>query len=121
VTFEAFDVVVVPFPFTDRATTRRRPALVISNALSFNNKVGQSVLAMITSAQHSNWPLDVEIEDLDAAGLPASSIVRMKLFTLDNQLVLRRTGVLGEKDQRYVVEAIHQLLSVDSFQSSRPL
>jgi len=121
VTFEAFDVVVVPFPFTDRATTRRRPALVISNALSFNNKVGQSVLAMITSAQHSNWPLDVEIEDLDAAGLPASSIVRMKLFTLDNQLVLRKTGVLGEKDQRYVVEAIHQLLSVDSFQSSRPL
>jgi len=121
VTFEAFDVVVVPFPFTDRATTRRRPALVISNALSFNNKVGQSVLAMITSAQHSNWPLDVEIEDLDAAGLPASSIVRMKLFTLDNQLVLRKTGVLGEKDQRYVVEAIRQLLSVDSFQSSRPL
>ena len=32
VTFEAFDV-VVPFPFTDRDTTKRRPALAISNAL----------------------------------------------------------------------------------------
>ena len=111
-TFEAFDVVVVPFPFTDRATSRRRPALVISNALSFNNKVGQSVLAMITSAQHSNWPLDVEIEDLDTAGLPASSVVRMKLFTLDNQLVLRKAGVLGAKDQQCVAGTLRQLLSM---------
>jgi mRNA interferase MazF len=114
VTFDAFDVVVVPFPFTDRATTKRRPALVISNALSFNNKIGQSVLAMITSAQHSDWPLDVEIEDLDAAGLPASSVVRMKLFTLDNQLILRRAGVLGREDQQCVAGAIHQLLSLDT-------
>jgi len=52
-------------------------------------------------------------KDLDAAGLPASSVVRMKLFTLDNQLVLRKAGVLGEKDQRCVAGAMRQLLSVD--------
>ena len=32
-TFDAFGVVVVPFPFTDRNTTKRRPALVLSDAL----------------------------------------------------------------------------------------
>ena len=50
-TFEAFEVVVVPFPFTDRTTTKRRPALVLSDAKAFNRQVGQSVLAMITRAR----------------------------------------------------------------------
>ena len=31
-TFDAGDVIIVPFPFTDRTTTKRRPALVLSNA-----------------------------------------------------------------------------------------
>ena len=115
-TFEAFDVVVVPFPFTDRTSTKRRPALVLSDAGNFNNKVGQSVLAMITSAAHSNWPLDVEITDLDAAGLPSASVVRMKLFTLDNQLVLRKAGALADIDQRCVSRAIRQLLGVHNLQ-----
>jgi len=113
VTFEAFDVVVVPFPFTDRSSSKRRPALVISDATSFNNRAGQSVLAMITSARHSDWPLDVEITDLDSAGLPASSVVRMKLFTLDNQLVLRKAGTLAEDDQQRVSRALRKLLGVD--------
>ena len=112
VTFEAFDVVVVPFPFTDRSTTKRRPALVLSDARAFNKKVGQSVLAMITSARNSDWPLDVSIENLDSAGLPSASVVRMKLFTLDDQLVIRKAGALAETDRKGVVATLHQLLNL---------
>lgn len=108
-TFEAFDVVVVPFPFTDRTTTKRRPALVLSDAGTFNKQVGQSVLAMITSARNSDWPLDVEIGDLDTAGLPSASVVRMKLFTLDDQLVIRKAGVLVKSDRENVVATLRQL------------
>jgi len=110
VTFEAFDVVVVPFPFTDRTTTKRRPALVLSDARAFNKQAGQSVLAMITSARNSNWPLDVEIENLDSAGLPSASIVRMKLFTLDDQLVIRKAGTLAEDDRKSVSATLRRLL-----------
>ena len=110
VSFEAFDVVVVPFPFTDKATTKRRPALVISDAKAFNEKIGHSVLAMITSASNSDWPLDQNIEDLDSAGLPSASIVRMKLFTLDDRLIIRKAGSLGEKDRKAVSKVLQQLL-----------
>ena len=107
---EAFDVVVVPFPFTDRAASKRRPALVLSDASAFNAATGQVVLAMITSAKHAGWPLDVLIEDLAAAGLPSPSLVRMKVFTLDQQLILRKAGQLVAKDRRAVTSAVHRLL-----------
>ena len=100
--YKRFDVVVVPFPFTDRSSEKRRPALVISDAEAFNDRIGHSVMAMITTAIHSEWPLDVQIEDLDAAGLPSSSIVRMKLFTLDHRLVLRKIGSLSAGDRERV-------------------
>ena len=109
-TYNQFDVVVVPFPYTDSSTTKRRPALVLSDASSFNGKIGQSVMAMITSAQHSSWPLDVEIADLDAAGLPAPSTIRMKLFTLDNRIVIRPCGRLAENDQAKMRAALEQLI-----------
>lgn len=108
-TYKAFDVVVVPFPFTDRAASKRRPALVLSDHDAFGAKVGQSVLAMITSAAHSDWALDTEISDLKAAGLPAPSIVRMKLFTLDHQLILRKAGSLDPKDRTAVAHSVRRL------------
>lgn len=111
-TFDAFDVVVVPFPFTDRATSKRRPALVLSDGEDFNRPVGQAVLAMITSAKNSDWPFDVEIQDLDAAGLPSASIVRLKLFTLDQQLILRKAGSLADPDRVEVREALRRVLSL---------
>lgn len=92
--FETFSVVVVPFPFTDRNTTKRRPAVVLSNN-AFNASVGHSVLAMITSAKNSNWLHDVNISDLNSTGLSSASIVRMKLFTLDNRLIIRKAGIIG--------------------------
>lgn len=54
-----FDVVVVRFPFTDQNASKRRPALVLSSA-AFSRAVQQSVLAMITSADQSSWPGDLE-------------------------------------------------------------
>jgi mRNA interferase MazF len=106
VTYERWDVVVVPFPFADRTASRRRPALVVSQADPLGHVVGHHVLAMITSATHRRWPLDVQVSDRDAAGLPAPSVVRMKLFTLDERLIERRAGALSAADVR---DASHML------------
>jgi mRNA interferase MazF len=107
-TFEKFAVVVVPFPFTDQNTSKKRPVLVLSDAL-FNGSVGHSVLAMITSAKQSSWLLDVAIADLASAGLSSPSIVRMKLFTLDNRLIIRQSGVLHHHDQQRVEGCLSSL------------
>jgi mRNA interferase MazF len=108
--FERYDVVRVPFPFTDRQAEKNRPALVISDAGAFNHPTGHSVMAMITSAGHTPWPLDVPISNLKAAGLPAPSLVRFKLFTLDHRLVRGKLGRLADKDQAKAKNAIRRLL-----------
>jgi mRNA interferase MazF len=92
------DVVVVPFPFTDRATSKRRPALVVSST-AFNRGTAHLVLAMITSTRHSAWPGDVTLRDIGVTGLPSASIVRWKLFTLDVTLVRRTAGALSARDR----------------------
>jgi mRNA interferase MazF len=110
VAFEQWQVVVVPFPFADPAATRRRPALVVSRPEALGNVIGHSVLAMVTSAGHRRWPLDVPVTDLAQAGLPAPSLVRMKLFTLDDRLIERGVGSLAAPDARAVGAALARLL-----------
>jgi mRNA interferase MazF len=97
VTFDAGDLVVVPFPFTDADATKRRPALVLSQQ-AFNDSSGHLLLAMITGARTRPWPLDVALRDWHVAGLTKPCIIRMKLFTLDERLILRKTGRLSDQD-----------------------
>ena len=106
---EQFDVVVVPFPFVDSPDSKRRPALVLSSGPALGDRIGHSAMAMITSARHSPWPLDVPINDLDSAGLSAPSVVRMKVFTLGHRLVLRKAGRLTGADREEVALALRSL------------
>jgi len=106
-TCDAWDVITVPFPFTERSGQKRRPALVISPP-GFNQH-GHSLLAMITSSPLP-WPGDTAIQDLSAAGLSIACRVRLKLFTLDNRLILRRIGRLSNEDQGRVMAEIKTIL-----------
>ena len=103
--FRPGTVLVLPFPFTDRQASKRRPAVVVSGA-GFNTRAGHFVAAMITSADHRPWPEDVSITQLAATGLPHPSVVRMKLFTLDERLVLRSSGALAAPDWFAVSRAL---------------
>lgn len=108
--FDRYAVVRVPFPFTDRNATKNRPALVLSDPVAFNTPAGHSVMAMITSQANPPWPLDCTLIDLDAAGLPAPSRVRFKLFTLDHRLVRGQIGKLVPADADLVRAGLTALL-----------
>ncbi len=107
--YKPFDVVVVPFPFADSAQTKRRPALVLSQNKNFGDKIEHSILAMITSHKNAPWPLDCEIKIKKLSGLTAPSVVRMKLFTLDNRLIIRKIGHLSKDDQKLVKHSLSQI------------
>ena len=107
--YEPFDVVVVPFPFTDSAQTKKRPALVLSQNTHFGNKIEHSILAMITNRKNASWPLDCEIKGKKLSGLMAPSVVRIKLFTLGNRFIIRKIGHLSKDDQNQVKQSLSQI------------
>lgn len=98
----------MPFPFSNQPGTKRRPALVLS-VNSFNRR-GHTVLAMITSAAHHPWPGDVNVSDLKAAGLTKPCLVRLKLFTLDQRLILKKLGHLAVTDRQQVSQQLQTYL-----------
>ena len=110
-TFKAFDVVAVPFPFTDRDATKRRPALVISNE-RFNQQHDQLVLAMITTATDNVWPSDVSLTDWQDAGLKVACHFRLKLFTLDQNLVVKTIGHLSSQDVQSVQAVLAEYVAI---------
>jgi mRNA interferase MazF len=109
---DRFDVVAVPFPLGSPAPTGRRPALVLTTR-TLNLAQGHTVFAMITSAETAGWATDITIADLDEAGLPAPSVVRLKLFTLDNGVPLGRLGTLAKKDAKAVRRALREAMGED--------
>ena len=109
---KTYDIVVVPFPFTDSSEIKKRPAVILSQEL-FNKSHAQSICAMITSSSHEKRISDIEIECLGDAGLSRPSKIRFKLFTLDNYLILGKIGCLAKTDQDSLKEMMCRVFLLD--------
>ncbi len=111
-TYKPYSIVVVPFPFTDKAQTKRRPAIVLSSK-NHQEDTEHITLLMVTTAKNSNWQSDYQIKDLTQAGLPVPSIARQKIFTIDSKLVLHTIGHLALSDKKAIVALLHSNLTLD--------
>jgi mRNA interferase MazF len=95
---DRYDVAVIPFPFAEIPVLKRRPAVVLSGQ-TFNTANNSSLVAMITSSTQTRWPSDVPLRDLGTAGLRIDCLVRWRLTTVPNDLIVRRLGKLGGLDR----------------------
>ncbi|MGE4370510.1 MAG: type II toxin-antitoxin system PemK/MazF family toxin [Burkholderiaceae bacterium] len=106
-TFEQGDVIRVPFPYTDRDTRQRRPALVVS-AGTIGEDGALLWVVMITSATNRPWAGDVPVPN--QVGLPAPSVVRpVKIATIE----ARHADFLGRlptKEHEEVMQHVGMLM-----------
>ena len=111
--FDVWDVVKVPFPYTDRPVRQRRPALVVA-ANGIQREHGLLWVVMITSAENRGWPGDVEVTNLTMAGLPAESVVRIAKIATIEAKEAERIGSLPPADRvavaGYLLTALAPLL-----------
>lgn len=107
--FKPWDIVVVPFPFADKAASKSRPALVLSDEKF--NKEGLVVLVMITTAFKSRHTFDIPIRNLKPTGLNVSSVIRWKVFSLDLPIIKNKIGSLSDTDQKKCIIAMNSIFT----------
>lgn len=107
-TYGRFDVILVSFPFTDKRGQKQRPAVVLTSR-TFLESHHHAVAAMVTTASNTVWPSDMQIAAFVEAGLHGPSVIRMKLFTVADALIIGRVGTLAQPDQLAVTKAVQHL------------
>jgi mRNA interferase MazF len=109
-TFKPWEVVKVPFPYTDRPVRQHRPALVIA-AGAIEAVYGLLWVLMITSAENRRWDHDVVVSDLDGAGLPAPSVIRCAKIATIEAGDAGRIGILAQSDRMRVAANLTRILA----------
>jgi mRNA interferase MazF len=105
------DVVLVPFPFTDQTASKKRPAVVVSSDAYHRDRPDVIVVAITSRlAQAAASVGDVLLEDWRGAGLLKASLIKPVFTTVEQRLILRKLGVLQEKDVLALRTALHRVL-----------
>ena len=95
--YKKWDIVLVPFPFTDLSSIKKRPGLIVSPDEYNTNQ--DLVIAFVTSKLNTRQRMgDYKIKEWRKANLPKPSMVRMKFATIDKSIVLKILGRLDKKD-----------------------
>ena len=109
-TYKRGDIVLVPFPFTDLSSSKRRPALVISpTAFNDQDVVLVAITSQLTEQRHA---IIIEPPDCADGTLPRTSLVKMtKIFTMHSSLVVRKLCALREEKLGAVLSELRQFFS----------
>jgi len=105
--YRKWDIVLVPFPFTDLKTQKKRPALVLSPE-HYNSGPDIVILFITSNLSAFGRPGDYKLSEWKSSGLPKPSMTRMKFATINKSLVLKKLGSVTKADQ----ELINEKLSV---------
>ncbi|MFH1051512.1 MAG: type II toxin-antitoxin system PemK/MazF family toxin [bacterium] len=111
--FENGDVVLVPFPFSNLLTTKKRPAVVISS-LQYNMLTSDIVIIAITSQQQNVLGIgECSINDSQSAGLLKQSTIKPAIATIEQNLVLKKLGKLTNNDLISLKTSLLSLLNIE--------
>lgn len=102
------DVVVVPFPFSDLSTSKRRPALVLVTL-----EGDDLILCQITSKTiMDSYAVPIEDRHFTEGSLKQPSNVRPnRVFTADSHIVLYKIGHLNNEKLNEINEKLINILS----------
>ncbi len=104
------DIVLIPIPFSDLSSSKRRPVIVLSNT-RYNQKTSDFVVAAITSnLEEKQYTILITKDDLAEGELKVSSQIRAdKLYTLSQDIIVKRFGCVKEQFIEDVKEQIYKL------------
>ena len=97
-TYDPWDIVLLPFPFTNLSASKKRPAIVISPK-PYNSEQDVVVLFLTSKINVSPKVGDYKLKHWQSSNLPKPSMVRMKFATIDKDFILKKIGKMENEDK----------------------
>jgi mRNA interferase MazF len=108
--YERGELVLIPYPFTDLSTQKKRPVLVLTKP----DKQGDFTALPVTSRGHHKQSVSL-VNKLDAGQLPKTSWVRTdRIVTLHQSLIFKSFAMCSESLINEIMEDLCHYLGYKS-------
>jgi len=109
--YKKWDIILVPFPFTNLRQVKKRPALILSPP-AFNSGKDIVILFITSNIGSPERTGDHHIKKWKEAGLPKPSMARMKFATIEKSIVIKKLGSLQSSDQHALQKKLAAFLDL---------
>ena len=87
------DIVLIPIPFTDLKSQKKRPAIIISSDKYNETNEDIVVVAITSNIESRNFTITLTADDLEDGVLKVTSMIRVdKIYTLNKSIVIKTFG-----------------------------
>ena len=100
------DLVLIPFPYADLGSSKKRPVLV----LTAPDRYGDFIALAVTTVSQNEPALQLTSSDLTEGSLPKPSWVRVdKIFTLSEQNIVKS---IAKVKAEFVAKSLQRLCGI---------
>lgn len=113
--FEQGEIVIVPIPFTNLTSNKRRPALVIS--LKHYNYITDDliVMAITSNLTDKEYCININNYDMETGDLLTDSQIRVdKIYTLSQSIVLKSIGKVNLGILEVINSKFNEIINVEN-------
>ncbi len=112
INYERGNIILVPFPFSDQSTTKKRPAVVISSDDYNENSPDIIIMAITSRIEQAFYMGECFIENWQDAGLLRPSSTKPAISTIEKSLILKKLGRLSPRDLIAIDKVLKKLINI---------
>ncbi len=106
------EIVLIPIPFSDLKTNKKRPVLIISNNKNNVNSEDVIVVAITSNIRDIQPEIIINNNDMAEGELLTESCIRAdKIYTLSQNIIVKRFGMLNTDKLGKVIEKINAIIN----------
>ncbi|MDZ7333290.1 MAG: type II toxin-antitoxin system PemK/MazF family toxin [candidate division KSB1 bacterium] len=115
-TYNQRDIVLIPIPFTDLSSHKKRPVIIISN--DYYNKTNPDIVVVALTSNlifENKYTIDIDNHSLESGELPTKSRIRCdKIYTLSRNIVLKKFCKVNNETFKLIKDKICALIDTDN-------
>ncbi|MBI5471150.1 MAG: type II toxin-antitoxin system PemK/MazF family toxin [Ignavibacteriae bacterium] len=114
------EILLLPIPFTDLRSSKRRPVIVVSPDKYNQLKKDILVAAITSNLSNEATGILIRTSDMEEGTLLHDSMIRFdKLYCLDQRIIVKRFGKLKRETYMAMIEKICSFIELEGTQEQR--